>query len=392
MTDTTKKLQNLTHDLCQSDDEFDISNLHQQHHMNGGEHDIYNDVISIGNESLNTFLHETSMVMQANNVLNVIKTGGEEENYGGEEGDSESNNTHETSKDPIISDNNIIGTYKNGIDKVVIQLPSNLDTIGLSMSCNEIDELNERREIDCVDGVNLDLMLQSVDLNGEIIFILKFKHESLLILIFTDTSSPIKSQSVTQNTWYGSVETSTDTLVPVLESTKISLTSSITKPIWNMIESVELNNDLNNDCDRNQHNETIYQNGSGAILSLNNGDQFDGGGGGSGNVCRTNENIGHGSGVGISNGLSGSGSSIMNSIMCSGRKSRTISTSSQMDESIFIQPEYAKLDINGGSNHNNYNNNHNTNNRSDHRRRNSINSSHGKNYDFSPNKYYFNGR
>lgn len=199
---------------------------------------------------------------------------------------------------------------------------------------------------------------------------------------------------MTQNSWYGSVETSTDTLVPVVETTKNTLTSSITKPKFKMIESIDFNDDLiNNDCDRNQQNEIIYQNGSGAILSLNNSDQFDGGDVESDGICRVDENIGQSSAsaINISNGISGSGSSIMNSIMYNGRKSRTISTSSQMDESIFMQPEYAKLDINGGSNHYNYNNN-NTNNRSDHRRRNSINSSHGKNYDFSPNKYYFNGR
>lgn len=166
MTDTTKKLQSLTHDLCLSDDEFDINNLQQQHHMNGGENDNYNDVISIGNESLNTFLHEASMAVQTNNMLNLKKTGDEKENVGG--GDSESNNTHETSKDPIISDNNIIGTYKKGLDKVDIKLPNNFDSIG-SMLCNENDKLEDRREIDSVDGVNLDLMLQSVDLNGEIL-------------------------------------------------------------------------------------------------------------------------------------------------------------------------------------------------------------------------------
>lgn len=196
---------------------------------------------------------------------------------------------------------------------------------------------------------------------------------------------------MTQNSWYGSVETSTDTLVPIFETTTKSIpTSSITQPIMNMIDSVELNDDLYNECDRNQRDDTIFQNSTGAILSLNNGDQFDGGGGDSGSSgSRFNENIGL-SVTSMNNGLSGSGSSIMNSIMCNGRKSRTISTSSQMDESIFIQPEYAKLDINGGSNYNNYNNSNN--NRSDHRRRNSINESHGKNNDFSPNKYYFNGR
>lgn len=160
ITDTTKKLQNLTNDLCQSDDEFESNNMHNMNGHNGHNQINYNDVISLGDESLNTFLHEASMAVRVNSVLNdEIKTG-EAENYAG---DSESNNKFETIKD-TKSDNNIIGTYRNGSDKVDIKLPNNMADKPFNLNNDEMEV--KLGGIDSVDGTSLDLMLQSVDLNG----------------------------------------------------------------------------------------------------------------------------------------------------------------------------------------------------------------------------------
>lgn len=201
--------------------------------------------------------------------------------------------------------------------------------------------------------------------------------------------SPNKCQSTALNPWHGSVEKSTDTLVPILETTKSTSISNYNQPkVINMIDSVDLTDDLNGDNNRHGYDDGIFNN-----VTIYDVDQYDIAFTRGDNCISSrgiNDNIIGLGGDGINS--NGNGSSIMNSIISpNGRKSRTISTSSQMDESIFIQPEYVKLDINSGIN-SSTTNHYNNCNRTDLRRRNSINSSYGKNYDYNVNKYYINGR
>lgn len=148
------------------------------------------------------------------------------------------------------------------------------------------------------------------------------------ISFFPDTSSLNNSPaaSSSQNLWHGSVETSTDTLVPIEHHNSSNLmTDSIvdqTADADNKTnKSMIICNGVNNtNCDSICKDVKENSGGSGGVdiicNNYNNNSQYNGGGNASG---------------------SGNG--------CNGRV-RTLS-SSLMDESIIMQPLHAKLEING---------------------------------------------
>lgn len=170
----------MTNDLCQSDDEFDANTMLQQNRYNIKTN---LDDIRIGNETteMNTYMQE---LCGGNSYAEDIKTktGNEEINdrklfCGGisSSSDSESNNTNETNKDLLASDN-IIGIYKKGTDCVDINLPKKIQNFEFEKFDGNVNKFFQVESSDHIDGPELDLMLASVSLNGENFYNFLFLH------------------------------------------------------------------------------------------------------------------------------------------------------------------------------------------------------------------------
>lgn len=176
--------------------------------------------------------------------------------------------------------------------------------------------------------------------------------------------SPIKScSSSSQNLWHGSIETSTDTLVPIEKTTNSSINLQQQQQndddnIMTEINDRSDKNIINNSC---SSNSKILRQENGA--SIINGNNY---------INDYDDDV---------DNLQLSCSGVIENGDCDdivGFKSRTISSSSQMDESIVIQPEFERLDING---------------KFDRYRNSYTNLIPNKSInDLSPNKHFLNGR